>query len=84
MSVVNMPEAKLNLSRLVQRVESGAEEIIIARNGKPAARLAPIAAPVKSGKRLGLLIGQYPTVSREDFDADKAFIADLFRDGARS
>jgi len=85
MPIVNMPEAKLNLSRLVTRVESGAgEEIIIARNGKPAARLAPIAAPAKSGKRLGLLAGQYPTVSQEDFDADNALIADLFRDSARS
>lgn len=83
MPVVNMLEAKSNLSRLVERVESGAdEEIIIARNGKPAARLVPIALPAKAGKRLGLLAGQYPTVSQEDFDADNAFIARLFEDGA--
>ena len=55
MSVVNMLEAKTHLSRLVEEVESGAtSEIIIARNGKPAARLVPIGAPAGAGKRLGL------------------------------
>ncbi len=34
MSIVNMLDAKSNLSRLVEAVESGAEsEIVIARNG---------------------------------------------------
>ena len=40
MTTVNMFEAKSQLSRLVEAVETGAEtEIIIARNGKPAAKL---------------------------------------------
>ena len=38
MVTVNVHEAKTNLSRLLARVEAG-EEIIIARNGKPVARL---------------------------------------------
>ena len=37
---VNMHEAKTHLSRLVERVESG-EEIVIARAGRPVARLVP-------------------------------------------
>ncbi|MCB1993661.1 MAG: type II toxin-antitoxin system prevent-host-death family antitoxin, partial [Geminicoccaceae bacterium] len=38
-----MLEAKTQLSKLVEAVESGAEaEIVIARNGKPAAKLVPI------------------------------------------
>jgi prevent-host-death family protein len=79
MPVVNMLEAKSNLSRLVERVESGAEqEIIIARNGKPAARLVPIAPSASAANRLGLFAGQYPTVSQEEFDADNAIIARLF------
>ena len=47
MTTVNMLEAKTSLSKLVEAVESGAEtEIIIARNGKPAAKLVSIdAAP---------------------------------------
>jgi prevent-host-death family protein len=77
--IVNMLDAKSNLSRLVDRVESGVEsEIIIARNGKPAAKLVPISPPVKAGKRLGLLEGQYPSTSQEEFDADNATIARLF------
>ena len=46
MPVVNMLEAKSNLSRLVEAVESGVEtEIIIARNGRPAAKLVARAGP---------------------------------------
>jgi len=42
MAVVNMHQAKTNLSRLVQRAEAG-EDIMIARNGKPVARLTALA-----------------------------------------
>ena len=41
MITVNVHEAKTNLSRLLAQVESG-EDVIIARNGKPVARLAPV------------------------------------------
>ena len=41
MTTVNVHEAKTNLSRLLKQVEAG-EEIIIARNGKPVARLVPV------------------------------------------
>lgn len=47
MVTVNVHEAKTQLSRLLKRVEAG-EEVIIARNGKPVARLAPFK---KRGKR---------------------------------
>lgn len=40
-STVNVHEAKTHLSRLLERVEKG-EEIVIARAGKPVARLVPI------------------------------------------
>jgi len=40
--IVNIHEAKTHLSRLVQRVQNG-EEIVIARAGKPVARLTAIA-----------------------------------------
>ena len=40
MTIVNIYEAKTHLSRLLARVEAG-EEIIIARNGRPIARLMP-------------------------------------------
>src|SRR4029078_4101136 len=51
MPTVNMLEAKSNLSRLVDAVESGAEsEIIIERNGRPAPRLVGI-RPARRGPR---------------------------------
>jgi prevent-host-death family protein len=37
---VNIHEAKTHLSRLVERVEAG-EELVIARAGRPVARLVP-------------------------------------------
>ena len=51
MKSVNIHEAKTHLSRLVERVQAG-EEIVIAKAGRPAARLVPIegvASPVKIG-----------------------------------
>ena len=41
MRAVNIHEAKTHLSRLVERAAAG-EEIIIARNGKPVAKLVPV------------------------------------------
>jgi prevent-host-death family protein len=56
MTTINIHEAKTHLSRLVDEVAAGAE-IIIAKAGKPMARLTPIAAPVRK-KQLGLLKGK--------------------------
>jgi len=40
MQAVNMLQAKTSLSRLVEAIEQGEErEIVIARNGRPAAKL---------------------------------------------
>ena len=49
-AVVNVHEAKTQLSRLLVRVEAG-EEIIIARAGHPFARLVPLAAPAAPAPR---------------------------------
>lgn len=46
MTVVNVQEAKTQLSRLLTLVEAG-EEVVIARYGKWVARLVRIAAPAK-------------------------------------
>jgi len=80
MSVVNMLEAKTHLSRLVERIEKGEErEIIIARNGRPVARLAPL-VEAGAGRKLrpGLLAGKYPSTSQEEFDADNEAVRRLF------
>ena len=47
MVMVNVHEAKTNLSRLLNQVEAG-EDVVIARNGKPVARLTPVQ---KRGRR---------------------------------
>ena len=79
MTTVNMLEAKTNLSKLVEAVESGAEaEIIIARNGKPVARLVPLIQKEMARRQLGLLDGKFPPMSLEDFSADDDEIAAMF------
>ena len=60
MKSVNMPNAKNQLSRLVEAVGSGAEpEIILARNGKPAARIVPLAPPRDVSRRIGVAEGRF-------------------------
>jgi prevent-host-death family protein len=55
MSQVNLNEAKTHLSKLIERVQAG-EEIVIAKSGKPVARLVPL-APL-APRRPGLLAGE--------------------------
>ena len=65
MRTVNIHAAKTQLSRLVDAAARG-EEIIIAKAGKPAARLGPLATSQQS-RRLGILAGKLHVP--EDFDA---------------
>lgn len=64
METVNLYVAKTNLSRLVERAAAG-EEIVIAKAGRPVARLVALA---QSGpRRLDLLAGEVRV--GPDFDA---------------
>jgi prevent-host-death family protein len=56
---VNVHHAKTNLSRLIQQAEDG-EEVVIARNGKPAVKLVPVSAakPEPKYRQLGRLKGK--------------------------
>lgn len=79
MRSVNMLEAKSSLSRLVDRIERGLdEEIVIARNGRPAAKLVPIKGAPDVRKRIGVAKGKFKAPSLEEFDADNDQIARLF------
>ena len=60
---LNVAEAKARLSELVQRAASG-EEIIIARNGRPQARLLALAA--KPARTPGAGAGKWAIA--DDFD----------------
>jgi prevent-host-death family protein len=74
---VNMHEAKTRLSQLVEKIESGREsQIIIARNGKPIARLIGISKPGDTFKRIGIARGVF-TAPEPSEDIDKR-VAKLF------
>lgn len=64
-TIVNVHEAKTHLSRLLEDVAAG-EEVVIARAGKPVARLVPVDA-IPRPKRLGLLRGRIKVPT--DFNA---------------
>lgn len=77
MRTVNMLEAKSTLSKLVDAVERGVEpEIIIARNGRPAARLVAMGPPLRQGTRLGVAKGLL--VVPDNIDVSSAGAAKLF------
>ena len=64
MAEVNIHEAKTHLSRLLQRV-AGGEEIVIARAGKPIAKLVPVES--KPRRVIGQDDGLFEVP--DDFDA---------------
>lgn len=63
---VNVHEAKTKLSQLLAEVEGG-REIIVARNGKPVAKLVPF--PVEARKKLRLGTWKGRIWMSPDFDA---------------
>lgn len=74
--VINIRDAKTHLSRLVEQAAQG-KEFVIAKAGKPMARLIPLAEAPRP-KKFGLLEGRF-TVP-DDFDRpldDKVLV--LFR-----
>lgn len=64
-TIVNVHEAKTHLSRLLEDVAAGAE-VVIAKAGRPVARLVPVEAGVRP-KKLGLLRGRIKVPA--DFNA---------------
>ena len=79
MPSVNMLQAKSTLSRLVEAIEQGQErEIIIARNGRPAAKLVPMDA-VPAGKRIGVAKGKFKVP--DSIDAHNDEVARMFLGG---
>lgn len=74
---VNVHHAKTHLSKLIEQAESG-EEVVIARNGKPAVKLVPV-ADEKPQSLLGSLKGKF--ILSEDFHQPDSEVESLFNDG---
>jgi prevent-host-death family protein len=67
MRTVNIHAAKTHLSKLIDAVMEG-EEVVIARAGRPVARLVPLQNAATPGRRqLGMLGGKLKVP--DDFDA---------------
>jgi len=64
-TIINIHDAKTHLSRIVEDVAAGAE-VVIAKAGRPMARLVPLESPAGS-KSLGQLQGRL--VVPDDFNA---------------
>ncbi len=77
MHQVNMHEAKTQLSKLVDEVQSGTE-VIIARSGKPVARLVPYEER-KSPRKPGRWRGKVWIA--EDFDETPQEVIEAFEGG---
>ena len=79
MKPINMLQAKSSLSRLVEAIESGKErEIVIARNGRPAAKLVAIESePVVA--RIGIAKGKFEVP--DNIDLSNSEVARMFQGG---
>jgi len=78
MTIRNVSDAKEQLSALLVQVEGG-EEVIIARAGKPVARLIKFEQPT-GPRKLGALKGRFKV--GPDFDRPDPEIDKLFNEGA--
>jgi len=76
MAQVGMHEAKTKLSQLVERAEAG-EEIVIARRGKPVARLVAVSGTNSLAEVYGALRGRIQIAA--DFDELPDDLAAAFR-----
>jgi antitoxin (DNA-binding transcriptional repressor) of toxin-antitoxin stability system len=82
MQAVNVLQAKSSLSHLVDVIEQGQErELVIARNGRPAARLVPMEHSPPAN-RIGVAKGRFAVP--DTIDTHNDVVARLFLGGARS
>ncbi|MDP1633538.1 MAG: type II toxin-antitoxin system prevent-host-death family antitoxin [Gallionellaceae bacterium] len=79
MQTVNIHEAKTQFSRFVDQAEAG-EEIVIARAGKPVARLVALEPLTNKPRNLGL--GKKHFTFPENFgDLNAAEMVEMFEQG---
>lgn len=74
MQVFNVHEAKTNLSKLLEKTAKG-EEVVIAKAGKPVAKIVPFEEKLKP-RKFGLWKGKIwvsPDFDEEDEEINKMF-----------
>lgn len=77
MTQVNVLEAKNSLSNLLSLIESGREQsVVIARRGKPVARLVPY--ELNTSARIGIAAGEVLVADDWDINEGDSEIASLF------
>lgn len=75
--IVNMHDAKSNLSKLVLQAHEG-DEIILARAGKPVAKIVPYEAPARKSI-FGALKDVIPEITNEQWEASDRDMAKLWK-----
>ena len=86
MVIANIHQAKTNLSKLIEQAEKG-EEVVIARNGKPAVRLTPVgdtrrSTPEEILESFRELNARTPDRSPEGWSHVDAYLAERRLEGA--
>lgn len=66
--IVNISEAKAQLSKLIERLETTGQETILARAGRPVAKLVRYQA-VQKKDFIGMYEGQFKVPPRDEFKA---------------
>ena len=74
MAVFNIHDAKNHFSKLIERVMSG-EEVVIAKAGKPVARIVPFTTDDTSPRKPGMDKGK--VIIQPDFDVPLTEFTDL-------
>ena len=74
---VNVHEAKTHFSKLLQEVEAG-EDIVVARAGKPVAKLIPVSSE-PAGRTLGVGLRYIKDFDWETWDELDKEVGALFR-----
>ena len=77
--VVNVYEAKTNMSKLMRLLETGKEkEIIVCNRGTPVLRWVPVSASASPSRPFGIYKGKYPASSDEGFfDLDETIASEF-------
>ncbi|MEQ1589067.1 MAG: type II toxin-antitoxin system prevent-host-death family antitoxin [Gallionella sp.] len=72
MQIVNIHDAKTQLSKLLELVQSGGD-VVIAKSGTPIARLIPYATPKRKIAAPGAMAGKIWIAENFDAPLDDAF-----------